>query len=159
MIQSPINTEISCRIICIGNMLIEEDSAGPKVYKVLEEMNRPASVELVDGGLAGLNLLSYLENVERVIFVDQIRNFRSSPGLEIIPLPCSDIEPESYGHEAGLGYLMAIGPLVIESRWPDCVLVGIEGESGPDVCQEAALTCLHLASVSDWALKISATGS
>ena len=58
------------RIICIGNRYVPADAAGFRVHRRLTGLTLPPDVELIDGGLAGLNLLRLLEHVDRVVFVD-----------------------------------------------------------------------------------------
>ena len=45
------------RIICVGNRLVAADAAGPQVHDRLAGRPLPPGVELVDGGLQGLDLL------------------------------------------------------------------------------------------------------
>lgn len=91
------------RIICIGNRLIERDSLGDRVYDILSRQELPPGVELVDGGLAGLNLLTLLDGCDHVIFVDTILG----GGLEDVQvLHADEVEISSYGHAGGLGFLL-----------------------------------------------------
>ena len=133
-----------CRIIGIGSNLIHSDSAGPETLRLLASMNIQDDIELIDGGLGGLNLLPMLENVNRVIFVDGIEGFLDGPGIMVIRLPSEKVKTGEYGHNAGLGYLMAVAPKIIEPPMPDCWLVGVEGKPGEKLCSEAARTCLLL---------------
>jgi len=143
----PTSSTRTCRIVCLGTSLVEGDAAGPHIFERLRQMELPAQVELVDGGLKGLNLLAALERIERVVFVDSVQGFRQSPGIVMLPLPHPDIDDQAgcYGHQAGLGYLLAIAPAVLEKPLPECLLVGIEGPPGPEVCLEAAQRCIQLA--------------
>ena len=142
MIKCP--NKISTRIICIGNLLYPPDSAGPKVFKLLSQQHLPEHIELVDGGLGGLNLLPCLEGVKRVIFVDAIEGFLCHPGVKVMTLPSRDITTDSYNHDAGLSYLLAVAPRVIDSAMPECFLVGIEGDPDEFFCRQAAMRCLEL---------------
>ena len=63
------------RIICIGNCYTPDDAAGPKVYDRLLQCALPNDIEVIDGGLAGLNLLRFIDNAERVVFVDNVSGF------------------------------------------------------------------------------------
>lgn len=137
--------EIYSRIICIGNSLYEPDMAGYHVFNILSELNIPDYIEIIDGGLGGLNLLTYLEDVRKVIFVDSISGFLRKTGVTVIRLPCPEIEPGCYDHNAGIGYLIAMAPQVLESTMPDCLLVGIEGAATHLEYQQAVETCLDLA--------------
>lgn len=95
------------RIVCIGQRYRADDDVGPRVFDLLSARPLPAGIECVDGGLAGLGLLSVVEDCERVVFVDSVAGF-AAPG-DVVVLDGEDrtLWQEVYGHEAGLGYLLA----------------------------------------------------
>ncbi|MBU1564551.1 MAG: hydrogenase maturation protease [Proteobacteria bacterium] len=129
-------------IICIGNRFVEEDAAGPQVFDRLQTMQPlPAGIELVEGGLAGLNLLPLLEQGGRVVFVDAVKGF-THPG-EIVLLTHQEILQTpgqfSFDHGAGLPYLLAVLPKVYDGEMPEeIVLLGLEGRCGEETIEKAA---------------------
>lgn len=134
------------RVLCIGHPLHPEDQAGPGVYQRLREAPLPPRVELVEGGLQGLNLLRYFEQSASVILVDSLKGFGTEPGVvhlhgEEIGLALGD----HYDHGAGLAYLLAILPEVLDNL-PQIELVGIEGEVNSGTLDEAAGLVLKLLS-------------
>lgn len=134
------------RIICIGNRYFLQDSAGPAVYDLLRQQELPPDIDLVDGGLAGLNLLGFFERAERVVLVDNVSGFRGHDGTVI--LRGEDIVPLAenfYGHGAGLPYLLRVLSEVSEGPGPDVFIVGIEGEYNEAVIAEAARIALKTA--------------
>ena len=116
------------RIICVGNRYVPGDDTGPKVYDFLLGVSLPPDVELIDGGLMGLDLLRFLEGAERVVFVDSVSGF-SRPG-EIVTLDEAGLVVKGtaadYGHSGGFGYLFRVLPEVFEGRIPAMTLVGLE---------------------------------
>ncbi len=136
-------------IICIGNRFVEEDAVGPAVYDLLQQMQPlPEDIEIIDGGLMGLNLLPLLERGGRVVFVDAVSGY-GRPG-EIILLDHRQIlEAQSttrFDHNAGLGYLLAVLPQVYDGEMPEeILLVGIEGTS-PRLVEQAAALSIEVAS-------------
>lgn len=133
-------------IICIGNHFVREDSAGLAVLAVLQDMQPlPGATELVEGGLAGLNLLPLLEQGGRVIFVDAVNGF-TQPG-EIVLLNyqeiISSLDEFHFDHGAGLAYLLAVLPKVCDGQLPEeIVLVGLEGKCATETIERAArLSC------------------
>ncbi|MBI3976747.1 MAG: hydrogenase maturation protease [Chloroflexi bacterium] len=131
------------RIICVGNRFIPADAAGPRVYDALVRRELPDGVQVVDGGLAGLDLLRFVEGVERVVFVDRVVGF-GRPG-EVVVLDAVEAAVAGgtrYDHAAGLTYLLRALPVVCEGALPDVLLVGIEGE--PDEAAIAAAAALSL---------------
>ena len=72
------------RIIGIGNPLRGDDGVGVVVAECLQQRNLPGGVEVLDGGLGGLTLIDYFEDVARVILVDAA-DVGAAPGsIEVI---------------------------------------------------------------------------
>lgn len=136
-------------IICIGNRYIQEDAAGLAVFAEIEKMQPlPPQIELIEGGLAGLNLLPLLEQGGRVVFVDSVKGF-TQPG-EIILLDCRKDTPQGdvghFGHDAGLAYLLAVLPKVCDGEPPkEIALVGLEGQCTEKTIKRAARLSLDIA--------------
>lgn len=137
------------RIICIGNRFVAEDAAGLAVFDELEKMQPlPPQIELIEGGLAGLNLLPLLEQGGRVVFVDSVKGFTQSG--EIILLDCRDgvttDDTGHFDHGAGLAYLLAVLPKVSDGELPkELVLVGLEGQCTGKTIERAARLSLGIA--------------
>ncbi len=129
-------------IICIGNRFVNEDAAGLLVFDSLRTMGpMPTGVELVEGGLAGLNLLPLLEQGGRVVFVDAVRGYTQSGGIillthqEILQAPSQ----MCFDHGAGLPYVLAVLPKVCEGQLPEeIVLLGLEGKCAAPTIERAA---------------------
>ncbi|MDY0390954.1 HyaD/HybD family hydrogenase maturation endopeptidase [Desulfobulbus oligotrophicus] len=75
--------EVKTLVLGIGNLLIGDEGVG---CRTVAELNRryslPASVECVDGGTAGFELLGLLDNREQVILIDALQDGRE-PGAVI----------------------------------------------------------------------------
>jgi len=135
-------------IICIGNRFVAADAAGPAVFDRLQEMVLPEGVEPVEGGLAGLNLLPFLEKGGRVVFVDAVQGF-AGPG-EVVLLGEREIagitSQSHYDHGAGLPYVLAVLPQVADGRLPEEIsLVGLEGECSMETIDRAARLSIAVA--------------
>lgn len=115
------------RIICVGNRYVSSDSAGPEVYDQLVERDLPAGVEVVDGGLSGLNLLGLVEESDRVIFVDTVAGF-GEPGEVMLVENAKEAfrKPEGLDHGTGLYYLLSVIDQVAEGQVPEILVVGLE---------------------------------
>lgn len=57
-------------VLGIGNLLRKDDGVGIAVIDELREQELPLGVGLLDGGTAGIDLLSYLEALDHLIIVD-----------------------------------------------------------------------------------------
>ncbi len=134
------------RIICIGQRYSPEDAVGPVVYDRLAAM-APPGVEVIDGGLAGLGLLRFVEGADRVVFVDAVRGFaRTQRVLTLDPAEVASFAEGAYGHSSGLPYLLRALPAVCEGRAPEIAIVGIEGPPDEHAATEAARLAVALAS-------------
>jgi hydrogenase maturation protease len=116
------------KIICLGNRFTAWDSAGMVVYDRLKRLSLPPNVDVVDGGLLGLNLLSFMEGADQVVLIDAVHGF-GRPG-QIIVLQMEEvlsIADELYDRVSHLGHLLKALPRVL-GLIPELVLLGIEGE-------------------------------
>ena len=75
---------MSALVLGIGNLLIGDEGVGCKtVEELVRRYDLPDSVECVDGGTAGFELLSLLEGRDQVILIDALRDDRE-PGTVIM---------------------------------------------------------------------------
>lgn len=133
------------RIITVGNRYVPEDAAGPRVCDRLRAQALPSDVEVIDGGLAGLDLLGFVEGAERVVFVD--RSVGASPQA-VFAAPALELElgdSAGYDHGAGLGYLLRMLPKLLDGPQPEVLLVGVEDEPSAPVVEQAATLALQVA--------------
>ncbi|MEJ2655624.1 MAG: hydrogenase maturation protease [Desulfobacterales bacterium] len=134
------------RIICVGNRFRPEDSAGPMVYDHLLSSRIPKGVEVIDGGLAGLNLLRFFDNAVRVVLIDAVKGFRSSGGVFTLTVKDAGRHADAmFGHNAGLAYCLRVLPEVHEGKLPEIFIVGIQGPPKPDKISKAAGMSLEIA--------------
>lgn len=59
-------------ILGVGNILMKDDGVGVYVAQKMMDMNLPPDVEVMDGGVKGLDLIYYIEGRKKVIVVDAI---------------------------------------------------------------------------------------
>ena len=136
------------RVICVGNRFVDADAAGPRVFDQLGGVTLPDGVEIVDGGLGGIDLVGFVDGCERVVFVDAIDGF-AAPG-SVVLLSAADAagaqadgREEPFGHGAGLGYLLRALPLLCERAVPDVRVVGVEGPPDDALVRKAAALALR----------------
>ena len=135
------------RIICVGNRYVAEDAAGPLVYDYLQYQPLPPDVEVVDGGIAGLNLLRWVEGMERVVFVDHIESLAETedPVIVLNAAEVAALASSRYDHAAGLPYLLRMLPDVCSGPAPDVAVVGVGGVLNAATIARAALVALEVA--------------
>jgi len=135
------------RIICVGNRYRPDDSAGPLVYDQLVSDGLPEDIEVIDGGLAGLNLLRFIHGADRVVFIDAVNGFKSSGGVIVLDAKDASRHADAiFGHNAGLSYCLRVLPEVHDGQLPEIFVVGIEGTTNPEKILKAAEMSLKIAS-------------
>lgn len=102
----------STLILGLGNSLRGDDGAGPAVIEWLDQQALPAEVEAIDGGTAGLDIVSTLMEHERAIIVDAA-NIGRAPGAWVRFTPdvarLKDNNTALSLHSAGLAEALALG--------------------------------------------------
>jgi len=67
-------------VVGVGNSILSDDGVGVHAVKLLEKDPRvPAAIAILDGGTIGLELLPYVSDASRVLFLDAV-NSGSVPG-------------------------------------------------------------------------------
>jgi hydrogenase maturation protease len=117
------------RIIGIGNRLAAGDMAGLLVIDRLKDLPLPNDVQVVEGGLGGPNLLRFVEDAQRVVFVDSLKGVTAGSG-GVMVLGADEMAANAgngFGHADGFAYLLGALPYLRKETFPDLFLVGIEG--------------------------------
>lgn len=134
------------RIICVGNRYNQQDAAGPMVYDRLTRRELPRDVEVIDGGLAGLDLLRFVQGAQRVVFVDAVSGSDGPDGVLVLDVDeAARLAGAMYDHSAGLGYLLRVLPEVCEGTIPEVLLVGVQGVPDQSAIAAAADMSLMIA--------------
>jgi hydrogenase maturation protease len=119
-------------VLGLGNVLLGDEGAGVRVVeRLLARYDLPEGVRAMDGGTLGLDLLPYLEGVERLVVVDAVQA-QQAPGTLVrlrgreIPvfLDAAKVSP----HQDGLHDLLAAA--MLKGCLPgEVVLWGVQVES------------------------------
>lgn len=116
-------------ILGIGCVLLRDEGFG---VKVIHEIDRryefPENVELMDGGVLGVNLLGFISQADRLIVVDAIRN-KGKPG-DLYRLT-GDAIPERIRAKNSLhqvDFLEALTLCHALDKVPETVIIGVEPE-------------------------------
>ncbi|MBP7933530.1 MAG: hydrogenase maturation protease [Phycisphaerae bacterium] len=138
------------RIVCVGNRYRPEDASGVLVYDRLASTTLPPDVEVIDGGLSGLDLLRFVDGTDRVVFVDAVSGF--GPPGSIVVLTREEAmgrTPVVYSHDAGLAYLLGVLQSTVDGPLPEIRVIGIEGAADGRVIRAAADLCIEMAVAGD----------
>ncbi len=124
-------------VLGLGNLLRRDEGLGIRaLWQLRDRVALPAEVRLVDGGTLGLELLSYLEDADRVLVLDAA--VTEGPPGTLLRLQGDDV-PAFFGmrsspHEVGLPDLLAVTRLrgtapreiVLLGMQPDTIELGWE---------------------------------
>lgn len=132
-------------IICLGNRFVPGDELGCRVFDCLMDAELPPGIEIVDGGVCGLDLLRQVEGRRRVVFVDALAEVAAAGEIVVLRREQVAEYARSYGHGAGLPYLLHMLPKVCEAPLPDVVLIGAGAEGGDAVIRTLAERSVEVA--------------
>ncbi|HZV80782.1 MAG TPA: HyaD/HybD family hydrogenase maturation endopeptidase [Geobacteraceae bacterium] len=118
----------SILVLGLGNLVMSDDSAGVRVVQGLMSRHRfPPGVTLLDGGTLGLDLLPYLEEVDRLLVIDAVET--GSPAGTLVRLAGEEIPlalaTKVSPHQMGLKDLLTVADL--QGHAPgEMVLLGVQ---------------------------------
>jgi hydrogenase maturation protease len=122
---------LNIAVFGIGNILLRDDGVGVHaVNRLKNEYEFPESLELIDGGTKGLDLLPLFENRDKVLIIDAA-NFKKEPGTigtikgDKIP---SFLSSKLSVHQIGLPDMLFAAKLM-EITPPEMCLIGIQPKS------------------------------
>lgn len=131
-------------VLGVGNVVMGDDGVGIRVVQQLQREYRfPKSVEIVDGGTLGLDLLPVLEGRSHLIMVDAVETGKE-PGTcvrlagEELPLA---LETRISPHQMGLKDLLSVARLMGQAPG-EMVLIGVQPgsiEMGTELTHEVSL--------------------
>ncbi|MBN1254134.1 MAG: HyaD/HybD family hydrogenase maturation endopeptidase [Deltaproteobacteria bacterium] len=113
-------------IIGIGNLILQDEGVGVHAVRALEGRELPPGVEVIDGGTYLMDLLSVIQEAERIIVIDALRG-GEKPGT-IYRLSPDDLMGETERplslHQVGL--LEVLGMARQLGGSPQAVIIGVE---------------------------------
>lgn len=114
-------------ILGVGNILLSDEGLGVQFLAELAKETLPESVELVEGGTAGLELIHLINGVDFLIIVDAI-DAQIEPGALFRFRP-EDIKvfPDCYKtsfHQVGILEVLSLASLLNEA--PKTIIFGVQ---------------------------------
>ncbi|WP_295197381.1 HyaD/HybD family hydrogenase maturation endopeptidase [Veillonella sp.] len=123
--------ESNITVLGVGNILLTDEGLGVHVVNELDaEYEFTPPVNIIDGGTMGMELLTYMRGMTKLLLVDAI-NGGDAPGT-VYEFPHEEME--SYFtdhisvHEVGMQDILRIRALQ-EDPLEDAVVIGVEPES------------------------------
>jgi hydrogenase maturation protease len=129
--HSAFNIPHSTLILGLGNALRGDDGIGPAVIEWLDRQELPPGVEAIDGGTAGLDIVSTLMDHERAIIVDAA-NVGRAPGEWVRFTPdvaqLKENDTTLSLHSAGLTEALALGA-ALNVLPPTIIIYGVQPQN------------------------------
>ena len=117
-------------VLGIGNLIMTDDGVGVRTIHLLQERYYfPDNVDVIDGGTLGLDLLTYLDGIQRLIIVDAVET--GGPPGTLVRLTGEEIKVAFRTmlspHQAGLQDLLLVAGL--QGFAPvEMILLGVQPE-------------------------------
>ncbi len=115
-------------ILGCGNTLMGDDGVGIRVIERLQQMNLSGNIEIIEAGVGGMAILSWIEDADKAVIVDAVQTGNEPPGTVYEftdkELPPSDMFMLSL-HDLNLVDTINVGRVV--QKMPDViVIIGVE---------------------------------
>lgn len=150
-------------VLGLGNILMRDEGVGVRVVeRLLQRCEFPAEVQVLDGGTLGLDLLPWVEDVDRLLVIDAV-DMGAEPGA-ITRLEGEEV-PAFLGvkispHQMGLADLLAAArlcgrfpqELVLWGVQPAVIEVGLELSPSVDAQIETLVESV-LAGLTQWGIE------
>ena len=111
-------------VIGVGNLLLGDEGVGIHAVRELKKRALPPGVEVLDAGLAGIDLLGLFEGAEKVLIIDAA-DMNRNPGTVVRFTP-DDIQlaeesPKFSAHDVGLPEVLQLAKAL--GKFPPQVLI------------------------------------
>ena len=126
----------SVLILGLGNILLKDEGIGVHIAEELQKQDLPASVEVIDGGTAGLDILLPQKGLDKLVVIDALRagkkpgtiykaRFRGGEKEKLTQIFGQGGESKISLHQVGL--IDALGAAEKTGRAPEeVVIIGVE---------------------------------
>lgn len=115
-------------VLGCGNTLMGDDGIGIRVIERLQEMKLPGNVEVIEAGVGGMSILSWIEDADKAVIVDAVQTGNEPPGTVYEftdkELPPSDMFMLSL-HDLNLVDTINVGR-VVQKMPEDIIIIGVE---------------------------------
>lgn len=120
------NSGLNILVLGLGNILLSDEGMG---VRVVEELQRcyefPDSVDIVDGGTIGMELLPYFDERSHVLIIDAVKSGNKPGAIVRIDDPPAYFSSKISPHQIGLADVLGVA--AITDKLPrNMTLFGIE---------------------------------
>jgi len=114
-------------VLGVGNLILSDEGVGVHLVRRLQSEGLPESVELLDAGTWGLELLDFVDDVEKVIIVDCVKGGGEVGAIYRFEPDDVDVIPKQYQisfHDLGIYDFIRLAKAI--GTLPPTVIYGIE---------------------------------
>ncbi len=125
------NKDNQITLLGVGNILLQDEGLGVHaVNKIKDEYNFSPSINIIDGGTMGMELLSYMEGTDYLLVVDAIDGGEEPGFMYTFTHEDTDryMSDSISVHEVGVQDILRIRALQ-ERPFSDVVIMGIQPQS------------------------------
>jgi len=114
-------------VLGVGNILLKDEGLGVRAVEYMRERySFPEGVSLVDGGTAGLGLLSLLKDFDHIIIIDAVTPRTFAGAIHRIPGEQLTKTRGLMTAAHGIGVSEALAAGALEGYAPQVVVIGME---------------------------------
>lgn len=134
-LPSPVDPAASVLILAVGNLLMGDEGVGVHALRTLEGEPPVPGARLLDGGVAGVNLLDDIQRARSVIVIDATRDGHPAGTVTLLrPTSVGALPQGLSSHDFGLKDLFAAAALL--GAMPDVHLFTVSVETVHPMCLE-----------------------
>lgn len=118
--------DLNVLVLGLGNILLSDEGAGIRAVEELQERyDFSDSVEIIDGGTMGLELLPYFEERSHIVIIDAVKTGKKPGTIVRIENPSAFFQQKSSPHQIGLADVMGVAAIT-DNLPQNITLLGIE---------------------------------
>jgi hydrogenase maturation protease len=114
-------------VLGVGNLILSDEGVGVHLVRRLQFDNLPETVELLDAGTWGLELLDYVDDVAKVIIVDCVKGGGKPGAIYKFEPDDIDVIPKKYQisfHDLGIYDFIRLAKAL--DKLPPTIIFGME---------------------------------
>ena len=123
---------INVLVLGVGNMLLADEGAGVRVVEELHRLYKiPESLEVIDGGTMGMDLLPYFDDRTHLIVIDAVNTGTGKPGHTVrleLEDPPSFFRTMVSPHQLGMAEVLGVAAMT-DNMPPKIIVIGVEPAS------------------------------
>jgi hydrogenase maturation protease len=125
-------------ILGLGNPILSDDGAGCRAALTLKEKIHTPDVDVIEAGIAGLDLLDLLNGYDRAIIIDAIQTEKGKPGkiYRFGPDALADTRHTGNPHDTNIATALELGKKLKLKLPKEIIIFAIEAKDVTSFSEE-----------------------